>query len=66
MLHRWIGTALPFFILFVWWHKKPAEEAATRLSGRFYEIVLALTMLVILAQSYLGAEVTHGAGHMAF
>lgn len=65
-LHRWIGTAIPFLILLVWWMKKPAEEAAVRLGGRLYETVLALTVLVILAQSYLGAEVTHGAGHLMF
>jgi hypothetical protein len=46
--------------------KKPVDEAATRQGGRFYETVLALTVLVILAQAYLGAEVTHGAGHLAF
>lgn len=66
VLHRWIGTFIPFLILFVWWLKKPVDEAAVRQGGRFYETVLALTVLVILAQAYLGAEVTHGAGHLAF
>ncbi|MBX9746877.1 MAG: hypothetical protein K2X34_08250 [Hyphomonadaceae bacterium] len=66
VLHRWIGTAIPFLILLVWWMKKPAEEAAVRLGGRLYEITLALTVLVILGQAYLGAEVTHGSGHLAF
>lgn len=66
VLHRWIGTALPFLILLIWWLKKPAEDAAVRASSRLFDTVLALTVIVILAQSYLGAEVTHGAGHMAF
>lgn len=66
VLHRWIGTAIPFLILLVWWLKKPAEEAAVHLGGRLYEITLALTVLVVLGQSYLGAEVTHGAGHLMF
>lgn len=66
VLHRWIGTAIPFLIAFVWWLKKPVDEAAVRQGGRFYETILALTVLVILAQAYLGAEVTHGAGHLAF
>ncbi len=66
VLHRWIGTAIPFLIMFVWWLKKPVDEAAVRLGGRLYEITLALTVLVILGQAYLGAEVTHGAGHLAF
>jgi uncharacterized membrane protein len=66
VLHRWIGTAIPFLIAFVWWLKKPVDEAAVRQGSRFYETVLALSVLVILAQAYLGAEVTHGAGHLAF
>ncbi|MCC6788846.1 MAG: hypothetical protein IT547_13515 [Hyphomonadaceae bacterium] len=66
VLHRWIGTALPFLILLVWWLKKPVDEAAQRPGGWGYETALALTVLVILSQAYLGAEVTHGAGHLAF
>ncbi|MBY0563692.1 MAG: hypothetical protein K2P58_05830 [Hyphomonadaceae bacterium] len=66
VLHRWIGTAIPFLIMFVWWLKKPVDDAAVRLGGPLYEITLALTVLVILGQAYLGAEVTHGAGHLAF
>ncbi len=53
VLHRWIGTVIPFLILFVWWLKKPVDEAAIRQGGRFYETVLALTVLVILAQAYV-------------
>lgn len=65
-IHRWLGTALPFLILSLWWLKRPAEAAARRLSTRGYEAALALTVLLILAQAYFGAEVTHGAGHLKF
>lgn len=66
VLHRWIGTAIPFLIAFVWWLKKPVDEAAVRQGGWGYETMLGVSVLVILAQAYLGAEVTHGAGHLAF
>ena len=65
-IHRWLGTALPFVILALWWLKRPAEQAARRLASRGYEAALALTVLLILVQAYFGAEVTHGAGHFKF
>lgn len=65
-IHRWLGTALPFFILALWWLKRPVEQAAHRLGGRGYEAALALTVLLILIQAWFGAEVTHGAGHFKF
>lgn len=65
-LHRWIGTVLPFLMLLVWWLKPTAEAAAAGRSGPLYAIALSVVAAAILAQSYLGAEVTHGAGHMAF
>lgn len=66
VVHRWLGTAMPLLILSLWWLKQPAEAAARRLSTRGYEAALALVVLLILAQAYFGAEVTHGAGHLAF
>ncbi len=65
-VHRWIGTAIPFLFLALWALKKPAEEAAVRKSPPFYEGLLAAVVLVIVAQAYFGAEVTHGAEHLAF
>ena len=65
-IHRWLGSSLPFLILALWWLKRPAEQAARRLSARGYEFTLALTVLLILVQAYFGAEVTHGSGHMMF
>jgi uncharacterized membrane protein len=65
-LHRWIGTALPFLMLVVWRLKPHAEAAAAGRNGTLYAIALSVVAAAILAQSYLGAEVTHGAGHMAF
>ncbi|MBL8552213.1 MAG: hypothetical protein JNJ73_19650 [Hyphomonadaceae bacterium] len=65
-LHRWIGTALPFLMLLVWRLKPDAEAAAAGRNGPVYAIALSVVTAAILAQSYLGAEVTHGAGHMAF
>lgn len=66
VLHRWIGTALPFLMLLVWWLKPSAEAAAAGRRTPLYAIALSVVAAVILAQAYLGAEVTHGAGHMAF
>ncbi|MBI1292760.1 hypothetical protein GC173_16215 [bacterium] len=66
VLHRWIGTALPFLMMLVWWLKPNAESAAAGRRTPLYAIALSVVALVILAQAYLGAEVTHGAGHMAF
>jgi uncharacterized membrane protein len=65
-LHRWIGTALPFLILIVWRLKPHAEAAAAGRNGPLYAIALSVVAAALLAQAYLGAEVTHGAGHMAF
>ena len=65
-LHRWIGTALPFLMLIVWRLKPIAEAAAAARGGPVYAIALSVVAAAILAQAYLGAEVTHGAGHMAF
>lgn len=65
-LHRWIGTALPFLMLIVWSLKPKAEAAAAGRNNLFYAIALTVVAAAILVQAYLGAEVTHGAGHMAF
>lgn len=65
-LHRWLGTAMPLLLAGLWALKRPAEAAAARLGSRGYELALGLTVLLILMQAYLGAELTHGAGHMAF
>lgn len=65
-VHRWLGTALPFLLLALWFLKRPAEQAAARLSSRGYEALLVATVLLILVQSYFGAVVTHGAAHMTF
>lgn len=65
-LHRWLGTALPFLMLIVWRLKPNAEAAAAGRNGPLYAIALSVVAAAILAQAYLGAEVTHGAGHMAF
>lgn len=65
-VHRWLGTALPFLFLALWALKKPAEEAAVRKSPPFYEALLAAVVLAIVAQAFFGAEVTHGAEHLAF
>jgi uncharacterized membrane protein len=64
--HRWLGSAIPFVMLLLWYLKKPAEQAAVRPSSRLYEIVLVVAVAVVLTQAYLGGEVTHGANHMAF
>ena len=64
--HRWIGTALPFLVLSLWFLKRPADEAAKQPGSRGYEALLAFSVVVILAQAYLGGEITHGHNHMAF
>lgn len=65
-VHRWLGTAMPFLLLALWLLKRPAEQAAARLSSRGYEALLVATVLLILMQAYFGAVVTHGAEHMRF
>lgn len=65
-VHRWIGTALPFVFLLLWWLKQPTEQAAVRKTPPYYEALLAAAVFVVLAQSYFGAVVTHGAEHLAF
>lgn len=65
-IHRWLGTAMPFLLLALWWLKRPADQAAVRASSRGYEVLLVVTVVLILAQAYFGAVVTHGAEHMKF
>jgi len=65
-IHRWLGTALPFLYLALWWLKGPVDQAATRPDTRAFDGLLALTTVLLLVQAYFGAEVTHGAGHMMF
>lgn len=65
-IHRWLGTALPFLYLALWWLKRPVDQAATRPDTRAFDGLLALTTALLLVQAYFGAEVTHGAGHMMF
>jgi len=65
-IHRWLGTAMPFLLLALWFLKRPADQAAVRMSSRRYEALLAASVLLVLVQSYLGAVVTHGAAHMKF
>lgn len=65
-LHRWLGTALPFLLLIVWRIAPSAEAAGAGRNDPLYAIALSFVAMLILAQAYLGAEVTHGAGHMAF
>lgn len=65
-IHRWLGSALPFVILALWALKRPVDQAAVRLGSRGYELLLAATVALLLVQAYFGAEITHGANHMAF
>ena len=65
-IHRWLGSVFPFLMLLLWWLKPKAEEAVQRLPRPAFEIVLVVAVIAVLAQAYFGAEVTHGAEHMAF
>lgn len=65
-VHRWLGTAIPFLFLALWALKTPAEEAAVRKTPPYFEVLLAAAVLVMVAQAFFGAEVTHGAEHLAF
>ncbi len=65
-IHRWLGTVMPFLLLALWRLKRPVDQAAVRASSRGYEVLLAVTVVLILAQAYFGAVVTHGAEHMRF
>lgn len=65
-LHRWLGTALPFAFLLLWRLKSQADAVPARSTAPAFVLMLTITVVAILVQSYFGAEVTHGAGHMAF
>lgn len=65
-VHRWLGTAIPFLFLVLWALKRPAEKIAARKTAPLFVALLALSVFVMLAQAYFGAEVTHGAEHLAF
>ncbi len=65
-IHRWLGSAIPFLLLFLWRLKPPAVQAAVRPSPALYEGLLAITVLSVLGQAFLGAVLTHGAEHLAF
>lgn len=43
-----------------------AEQTLAETGARTYQALLGLAVLLILAQAYLGGEITHGANHMAF
>ena len=60
--HRWLGTAMPVLLAGLWALKRPSEAAAVRLSPRGYELALAMTVVLILVQAYLGAETKHRVG----
>ena len=64
--HRWTGTILPLLFATLWLAKRPSDEAAVRPASRSYEFMLAVVVLIVLGQAYLGGEITHGANHMAF
>lgn len=64
--HRWLGTVIPFIMLGLWYLKRPVVEASVRLSSRGYEVALALTVVTVLLQAFLGGDITHGVDHMAF
>ena len=58
-------TSLTLFVL-VWYLKPAADQAKRKLGKPSYELLLAVAVMVILGQAFLGGEVTHGANHMAF
>lgn len=58
--HRWLGTTIPFLLLLLWYLKTPAGRS------KAYSALLAVMVVVILFQAYMGGEITHGANHMAF
>lgn len=65
-IHRWLGSAIPFVLLLLWNLGRHAERAETGRRSRSYCIVLAVTVVIILTQGFIGGEITHGANHMAF
>lgn len=58
-LHRWIGTGLGFLGPVIAWLALHRPE-----NRSIYRVLLAVAFVAILAQSYLGAELGHGAGHL--
>lgn len=65
-MHRWLGSAIPFVLLLLWNMGRFAGRAESGRRSRSYCLVLAVAVVIILAQGFLGGEITHGANHMAF
>lgn len=58
MIHRWNGTAIAVASLLVWW-------LATRSKGRLgLRITLALIVVALVVQGYLGGEMMSGPNHL--
>lgn len=63
MLHRWLGTVLGLIGAVVgWWAWRRRDSVH---SGRMVG-ALGLIVILLLAQGFLGASVTHGMEHMMF
>jgi uncharacterized membrane protein len=64
--HRWLGTALPFLMLVLWRLKSRSDGAQNSERPPYYEAVLIAAVLAVLAQAYLGGDITHGVHHLDF
>lgn len=63
MLHRWLGTVLGLLGGLVgWW----AWRRRQSVDGGRMVAALALIVILLLVQGFLGASVTHGVEHMIF
>lgn len=65
-IHRWLGSVIPILLLLVWNAGRLAAPSVTGGRSRSYCVLLVVSVVLILAQGFLGGEVTHGANHMAF
>lgn len=63
MIHRWLGTVLGLLggIVAIWaWRRRSSVHT------RGMVMTLGLILLLVLAQGFLGASLTHGMEHMMF
>ncbi|WP_407876376.1 DUF2231 domain-containing protein [Qipengyuania nanhaisediminis] len=58
--HRWVGTALPFFMLALAWIASHPPSS----SRRMLRAGLAITAVLVVLQAFWGGELGHGSGHL--
>ena len=64
--HRVLGSLIAVLALATWWANERFVKRRGRAAGLVYAALLAVTVLAILINGYLGGSLTHGVDHMMF